>query len=94
MQALRSILTQYYNHGKPFQQLHAVWGLLKTISQIFASIVNNLISTIFPLRTSRYIVYFFFAGYVSWRAILTIVSGKFSLAEPFNYLGYPENYSW
>ena len=72
MRALRSILRQYYNHVKAFQQLHAVWGLLKILSQSFASTVNNLISTIFPLKTSRYIVYFFFVGYVSWRTILTL----------------------
>jgi hypothetical protein len=86
MQALRSILMQYSNLGQPFQHLHAVWGLLKTLSQIFASIVNNLMSTIFPLKTIRCIIYFAFVGYVSWCTILPIVPGKFILAEALHPL--------
>jgi len=86
IQAPRSILAQYSNHGQPFQHIHAVWGLLKTVSQIFTSIVNNLMSAIFPLKTIRCIIYFSFVGYISRRTIPSIVSGKFFLAESFHPL--------
>jgi len=61
-------------------------GMLKTTSQIFASIVNNLMSTISPYKTSRYIIYLSFVGYVSWRTILSVVSGEFFFAESFHSL--------
>jgi hypothetical protein len=86
MQAVRSTLAQCSNHRKPFQQLHAVRCVLKTTSQIPASIVNNLMSPISPYKTSRYIIHLSFVGYVSWRTIFSIVSGKFFLAEDFHPL--------
>jgi len=38
--------------------------------------------TMLPLKTIQCVIYLSFVGYVSWRTILSIVSGKFSINEP------------
>jgi len=77
---------QNTNHGKSFKHICTMWSLFEGIGQIFTSIMKDLMLTIFPVKTIRCIEYLSFVGYLSWRTILSIISGELDPAESFHPL--------
>jgi hypothetical protein len=58
-----------------------MWGLVNTVSQIFAGTVKDLVSPIPPVKAIRCVVNLSFVGYISRRTVLSVVSGKLGSAE-------------